>query len=323
MTAHDAHQPDAPARAKTGSLAGASGLSEALQRFEREATHGVCDTGRYRCRYHAWGQGPPLVFIPGLCDDALSFVLPMTLLSRHFHCIAYDLPTGQGDGARLGRYRHADLVADLFALLDHVGARRAYLFGSSFGSTVALAALHAQPERLPRAVLQGGFAYRPLAWAEVGLAHFARYWSGPLRWLPLRQQILFRNHGSCFRGLPPEVWGYYLQRSGSTPMTALAHRALLLHRTDLRPLLPQIRQPILLICGDCDPLVGPGCERVLLAGLPDSTRAEITHCGHEPMFTHPEAVAELVYRFLTPLPGAPAGNGAVCAHSAHALADPA
>src|SRR5262245_43219860 len=172
-----ASQPAAPAR---GTLAGAAGSGEpppplplrnALERFEREATRGICDTGRYRCRYYAWGEGPPLVFVPGLSDDALSFVLPIALLSRHFRCVAYDLPAGGADGARLDRYRHRDLVADLFALMDHVGARRGYLFGSSFGSTVALAALHAAPERLPRGILQGGFAHRPLAWAEVALCH--------------------------------------------------------------------------------------------------------------------------------------------------------
>ena len=36
----------------------------------------------------------------------------------------------------------------------------------------------------------------------------------------------------------------------------MARRALLLHRVDLRPLLPAIRQPVLLVCGSHDPLVG-------------------------------------------------------------------
>src|SRR5262245_28401189 len=108
-------------------------LSSALERFEREAVRGLCDTGRYRCPYYTWGEGPPLVFVHGLSDDATSFALTISLLSRHFRCIAYDLPGGVGDGARLGRYRHADLVADLFALLDHLGVRQGYLFGSSFG----------------------------------------------------------------------------------------------------------------------------------------------------------------------------------------------
>lgn len=277
-------------------------LAGALARFEREAVRGTCDTGRYRCPYYVWGEGPPLAFIPGLSDDGLSFVLPVTLLSAHFRCVAYNLPTGQGDGARLDRYRHRDLVADLFALLDHVGARRSYVLGSSFGSTIALAALHAAPDRLPRGILQGGFARRPLAWAEVALASFARYWPGTLSRLPGRRRLLGLAHQAAFARKPPEVWEFFLQRWGSTPLAAAGRRALLLHRTDLRPLLPEIHQPILLVCGDGDPLVGPACERDLLAGLPDATRAEITGCGHVPMFTHPEVLAELTQRFLTPLP---------------------
>src|SRR5260370_30217359 len=141
-------------------------LPEVLARFEREAIRGVCDTGRYRCPYYTWGEGPPLLFIHGLCDDARSFVLPIALLSRHFRCIAYDLPGSAGDGARLGRYQHADFVADLHALLDHLGIGSCSLFGSSFGSTIALGALHGRPERFAGAVLQGGFARRPLALAE-------------------------------------------------------------------------------------------------------------------------------------------------------------
>jgi pimeloyl-ACP methyl ester carboxylesterase len=281
--------------------------SQALDQLAREAQRGCCDTGRYRCPYYVWGEGPPLVFIPGLCDDSLSFLLEIALLSRQFECIAYDLPCGAGDCARLARYRHADYVADLFALLDHLQLERAYLFGSSFGSTIALAALHQQPQRLPRAIVQGGFACRRLAWAEVALASWARWWHGPMRRLPLRRKILHQSHHRPFAHRPPEVWEFFLQRCGAPPMAAVAHRALVLHKIDLRPLLPSIHQPVLVVCGDRDPLVDTACEQVLMAGLPNATRAEISSCGHMPLFTHPEVLAELTYRFLTPLPCAGGG----------------
>src|SRR5437763_13390600 len=116
-------------------------LAGVLDRFAREATQGVCDTGRYRCRYFTWGEGPPLLFVHGLMDSSQAFVLPMALLSRSFRCIAYDLP--RGEGANLRGLTHADLVNDLFAVLDHVGAPQSYLFGSGFGTMVALAALRA------------------------------------------------------------------------------------------------------------------------------------------------------------------------------------
>ena len=275
---------------------------DALRRLACAGREGVCDTGRYRCRYYVWGEGPPLVFVPGLSDDRLSFVLPITLLSEHFRCVAYDLPTGQADGARLSAYRHDDYAADLLALLDHLDIDRGYLFGSSFGSTIVLRLLHDQPQRVARAVLQGGFAHRRLAWAEILLASLARYWPGPMRRLPFREAVLRQSHQAAFAERAPEWWDYFLTRWGVTPMAAVAHRALVLKRLDLRPLLPAIRQPVLLVCGDRDPLVNRGCERELLDGLPNATRVELTGCGHLPMFTHPEVLAEVVYRFLTPLP---------------------
>ena len=83
-------------------------------------------------------------------------------------------------------------------------------------------------------------------------------------------------------------------------MAAVARRALILHQIDLRPLLPAINQPVLMLCGDADPLVGKACEGDLLLGLPHVTRAELVHCGHMPQFTHAELVAELVEHFLMP-----------------------
>ena len=84
------------------------------------------------------------------------------------------------------------------------------------------------------------------------------------------------------------------------PIAAVAHRALLIHRLDLRHLLAEIHQPVLLVCGDHDPLVGPACEEALLRGLPNAGRAQLAGCGHNPLFSHPEVLAELTRQFLTP-----------------------
>ena len=95
-------------------------LHDALRRFETEAVRGVCDAGRYRMPYFVWGEGPPLVFIHGVMDSSRAWIMAASRLSAHFRCIAYDLPTGRDDRARLGRVTHADLVQDLWALLDHL-----------------------------------------------------------------------------------------------------------------------------------------------------------------------------------------------------------
>jgi 3-oxoadipate enol-lactonase len=273
-------------------------LAEAQCRFEREATRGVLDTGRYRCNYAVWGDGPPLLFVPGLSDRGSVFLLVTALLSREFRCVTYDLPVGGADRARLRRTNHDGLVADALALLDHLNVRQSYLYGASFGSTVVLRLLHRHPQRFPRAVVQGGFARRSLAPAEWLLARAARYWPGTMNHLPLFKRLQRHAHHGPFASRPADVWDFYLD--DDRPIAAVAAHALLLHATDLRAILPEIRQPVLLVCGDCDPLVSRQCEEVLLAGLPNPGRVEIGGCGHLPYLSHPEALAEVVRRFLTP-----------------------
>lgn len=273
-------------------------LQPSLARFNKEAVRREFDTGRYRCPYVLWGKGPALIFVPGLCDDPTSFILPMARLSEHFLCVAYAMPTGRGDRANLHRYRHDDLVNDLHGLVDHLQLREAFLLGASFGSTVTLKALHERPAKYPRGILQGGFARRPLAWAEVMVASWGRWWPGKLAALPLRKMILEPVHARPFVGREPETLRYYQDHDGAQPIAAVAQRALLLNQTDLRPLLPSIRQPMLLVCGENDPLVGKGCERELMAGLPNVSRAEIEGCGHLPQYTHPEVLCEVVGQFL-------------------------
>lgn len=269
-------------------------LAEVLECFRHEAAHGRCHTGRYQCSYYSWGSGPPLLFIPGLCDGAMSFVMPIALLAGHFRCIAYDLPAGP----EVKRYRHADYVADLAALIDHLELDECSLFGFSFGSTIALEAMRQWPARLPHAVLQGGFARRPLGPGEVLLASLARYWPWPLARLPLRVKVLEYAHRGPFLSSPLECWDYFLDRQGAPPMSAVARRALCLHRLDLRPRLAKVQQPILMICGEFDHLVDKNCEQALLDGLPQVERVELAGCGHMPQFSHPAAMAEVTRAFL-------------------------
>jgi pimeloyl-ACP methyl ester carboxylesterase len=275
-------------------------LAEALQRFDREAKRGVCDTGRYRMPYFVWGEGPPLVFIHGAGDSCQSFVQPIARLSASFRCIAYDLPGTRGDGARLRRLTHDDLVKDLWALLDHVGAQRSYALGMSFGSTVLLKAMRERPERLPRAVLQGGFAFRPLRRAEHVLAWIGRFLPGTTARLPLREKSLHEVNKNFFALRTPDVWRNFLDNTSRTHIASFARHALQLNSLDLRPLLPEVRQPVLLVCGDRDRVVPRVCEEMLLGGLPNAGRVVLENCGHFANYTHPEVLAEVVRQFLTP-----------------------
>lgn len=275
-------------------------LAQIMQRFDREATRGLCDTGRYRCSYCIWGEGPPLLIVPGLALAARSFALLCAHLAEHFRCVVYDLPAGGRDGALLSRYTHADMVADSFALLDHLHVQRGYVLGFSLGSTIALAALRDRPERLPRGITVGGFACRKPAPAEVLLARLLSHCRMPMREVPWHDALLRRSHYAPFAARESDLWPFFLECCGRVPVAAVAQRALLLRGLDLTADLPAIRQPILVVSGDEDPLVGSSCAASLAKGLPSAMHVELAGCGHYAPLTHPAELAELVRQFLSP-----------------------
>jgi pimeloyl-ACP methyl ester carboxylesterase len=243
------------------------------------------------------------VFIHGVGDSSRSFLLPISRLAARFRCIAYDLPNGWDDGARLGRYSHAALVEDFRALLDHLHLDRSYVLASSFGGTIALKALRAFPHRLPRAILQGTFARRPLRRAELFLARLGRWLPGSVGRLPYREKHLHKVNGPFFARQPEAVWRAFISWTARARIRAMAHQALQVHGVDLRADLSEIRQPVLLIVGDQDTVVPWQASDELLQGLPSAGRAVIEGCGHLPCYTHPEVFSEVVRMFLTP-PGA-------------------
>src|SRR5262249_19297889 len=234
-----------------------------------------------------WGAGPPLVFVHGASDTSRSFLPTVARLAPHFSCVAYDLPNGYDDGARLGRYTHDLLVEDLWALLDHLKLERTYALGSSFGCTVVLRALAARPGRLPRAVLQGGLAYRPLRPAERLPARRGRFLPGPVARIRLREKILRETSRFGFEEREPSVWRAFVDWTGQARIKAFAHQALWLNGLDLRPLLPSIRQPVLLVCGERDRVVPSGLTDVLGRGLPNAGPVVIPGCAPLPSFPHP------------------------------------
>lgn len=274
-------------------------LRRALTRYDAEAAPGVCDTGRYRMSYVAWGDGPPVVFVHGMSDVPRSFAMVMEkLVDAGYRCVAYDLPQGRGDGANLGNYRHPHFAADLVALLDHFGYHKADVVGSSFGSTITLRAAATYPDRLRRVVLQGSFARRPLKRLERGLARIGRYWPWRMGELILHQTVMLRYEGGQFAGCPPEVQQFLMHNSGRTPCRASALRTLIIDKLDLRPLFPRIAQPVLMIGGDRDGLVPLRYELEVAAGLKDVRRVELRPCGHYPQYTMPGPMAAEVLRFL-------------------------
>ncbi|VTU00218.1 Putative hydrolase or acyltransferase of alpha/beta superfamily OS=Singulisphaera acidiphila (strain ATCC BAA-1392 / DSM 18658 / VKM B-2454 / MOB10) GN=Sinac_1411 PE=4 SV=1: Abhydrolase_6 [Gemmataceae bacterium] len=272
----------------------------AFAAYRADAAHGVLDTGRYRMRYFTWGSGGrPVVFVHGMSDAARAFIMVMHRLLPQITGIAYELPDGQTDGSHLARYTHEAYAADLVALLDHLNLPKAAVVGSSFGSTVMLAALAAYPERFTHAVSQNGFAHRPLNRWQRQLARSGRFWPGWFAdWPEIYRGVMWKVDRPTLSSLPRDVEQFYLSDGGRTPMRASALRSLTIDRTDFRPALPGIRVPVLVLTSDRDTLVPPECGATLLRLLPDARHVEFTNCGHHPQYSHPGPMADAIAAFL-------------------------
>jgi pimeloyl-ACP methyl ester carboxylesterase len=88
--------------------------------------------------------------------------------------------------------------------------------------------------------------------------------------------------------------------SASTPIAAFAHRAMMIASLDLRPILPTVRHPILLLTGERDTAANRRASAELADDLPHADRLEFADCGHFAQYTHAPAVAEALRRFLLP-----------------------
>jgi 3-oxoadipate enol-lactonase len=98
------------------------------------------------------GDGPPVVLLHGLSATRRNVVQgSRALIKRGYRLISYDA-RGHGTSSPAPRYEYADLVADLAAVLDHLGLERAALVGSSMGAATAMAFTLEHPERVPALV---------------------------------------------------------------------------------------------------------------------------------------------------------------------------
>ena len=132
------------------------------------------------------------------------------------------------------------------------------------------------------------------------LTWIGRFLPGTAASLPLRERILYKVNKDFFAARASDVWKNFLMHTGQTLTATFAYQARLLNGLDLRPLLPEVRQPVLLVCGDRDRVVPRVFAETLVRGLPNAGRVEIENCGHFPNYTHPEVLAEVIRQFLTP-----------------------
>jgi DNA-binding winged helix-turn-helix (wHTH) protein/pimeloyl-ACP methyl ester carboxylesterase len=249
-----------------------------------------CTTGDgVRLAYATTGNGPPLVKASNwLTNLDFEWGSPIwrhwySELSRHHRLVRYD-ERGNGMSQRDVDYGSFDAwVHDLETVVEAAGLDRFPLLGISRGGSIAIAYAVKHPERVTHLVLHGAFAagVNHAGTPQEIEAHCALASLLRLGW-GLNNPAFCKTFTSRFvpEATPQhEQWFDELQRVSTSPENA----ARLLERgaeIDVRPLLPQVEVPTLVLHCDRDRAVPPERGRALAAGIHGARYVSLPSANH-------------------------------------------
>jgi 3-oxoadipate enol-lactonase len=256
---------------------------------------GCVQLTNYTVDYCEWGDGPPIVLIPGLAGGYELLGPLANILAKEFRVISYQL-RGEDNCFALRRpFSRADLVSDLAEFLDCLCLENPTMMGVSFGGVLAMEFAARHPYRLKDLIIQGACAR-----FERGLIQLVA--GTVLSRFPLPSDSPFVNQffNLLFGGATKKdaLFDFVTRQIWQTDQSMMAHRFHLVETFDINGRLGQIRVPTLILAGDKDVLVTPRSLAELTEGIADAQLKRLPRCGHLAFVTNPTLVADNVRRFL-------------------------
>lgn len=267
--------------------------------FREQSTDWHTDTPAGRIHGRVWGEGPTLVMLNGLGGSLELFALCVFLLKPNCQCVLLDYPMGR----RVTWPRLTDSITEVVS--EFAGSEGCHLFGTSFGSALALETALRLGSRVRSLTLHAAFAHLPLTVFERAAASLVRWLPGRAQSLPLWRGLQERCHRLWFPPIDPTRWLFYLDNTGQTPVAELARRFGMLRQFDARSHLHQLATPALLLHVEGEGETQARCRDELAALLPNA-RTEFLHTsGLLAFLTHPHRLAKLIREFVCPAVATP------------------
>jgi 3-oxoadipate enol-lactonase len=250
------------------------------------------------------GTGPPIVLVPGLTGESQIFRYQIEAFTARQRVIAPNLRVRfEGVARRFDQYVH-----DLAAVLDALGVPAAVLLGLSFGGAVCMRFATLYPERARALVLTCTLARLDLSHVGLNRTLFIPLARSSSRYLP---QALVRRLA--------EIWGhwgiwvfdpsagneriveYELETPLRVPGWVSNARLETFRKCDLRPDLPELGQPTLVVGGLFDTYTPLEWQREIARLIPGATYVEIPYGGHLSLISHAETFNRVVLEWLDTL----------------------
>jgi class 3 adenylate cyclase len=258
-------------------------------------------SGHVRIAYQVVGDGPfDLVFVPGYVSNLdLAWEEPtraqvFTRLAAFSRLILFD-KRGTGLSDRGGLPTLEERMDDVRAVMDAVGSRQAALFGVSEGGAMSMLFAATYPDRTRALVLYGAFAHyhswvTPEDQIEAVLERLEKNWGTGASLAHLAPNLIsddaFKRRYARF------------ERLSASPSSAAA-LIRMNSEIDVRPILPSIRVPTLIVHREGDALVNVEAGRFLAHQIPNAKYVELPGNDHLPWVGNTERIVDEVEEFLT------------------------
>lgn len=256
----------------------------------------LTDTNMY---YEVVGTGEPVLLLPGLGATCRLIDPILAPLHHEGFCLIGVDHRGVGQSvARRPVHTLHDYVSDLVELLDHLQIDRVHVVGLSLGGIIAQRFAVDHPSRVNRLVLiscshQFGPYLREMT-LLVGnmLRHFSRkYFARAMDMLSVGPRYIDEDP----QRLDRHVADYC---NMNTSRSTIVRQLRALGASDPKPGEYRLVNPTLVIAGEYDRLI-PSCyQRDMARAINQSLFMLIRGGGHNPLLECPEALIQVICRYL-------------------------
>jgi pimeloyl-ACP methyl ester carboxylesterase len=265
-------------------------------------------SGDVHIAYQVRGEGPfDLVLVPGFLSHVgfessiPGFARFLEQLSSFSRLIWFD-KRGTGMSDRIsGAPSLEKRIDDVRAVMDAVGSRRAAFYGPSEGAAMSILFAATYPERTAALVVRSAYPRRMWApdypWGQTE-EEYKRGVERDLRLFGPRDRAAeaMRELGTFDND---EIESFLnLVRFASSP-GALESLHQMNKEIDIRPVLPAVRVPTLILHGSEDKIVPVEVARYMASRMPTARVLEMQGVGHVAISDPGEGIAGEVERFLT------------------------
>jgi pimeloyl-ACP methyl ester carboxylesterase len=308
-------------------------LSPDLQRQIGDMTQGhvVTDDG-VTLLYQVFGDGPAVVFGNGIGVRYPGAIKQVAALRDAYQVICWDyrgigqsvMSDPEGD---LSMGRHA---RDVLTILDTLEVERAIFVGWSMGAQVSLEAIRLQPERVAGLVALLG-TYRqpfrtafpdPVGGAVEGLFQLLHRYPAVAQGaldlavaLPTVAFAVLSHLPFVGADADREVFAANVRSVAGVDKRLYTRTMLALAAHDASDVLPQVRCPTLIICGERDGLTPPKVARQMAAAIDGAEYREVQGGTHFALIEQPALINRWLREFVdravggsSGLPGAARGG---------------